>query len=210
MTGRKSSTLRNIAVWPDACLRVSSAAMLRRVPASLRIAAVAALLAVPAAAHAEGEITFEPRASLLVPGNMIPHLPDKVYGGAGIAVNAGLSLDLEPIIVEPELSLVGDGFPTLHGGTFRAMAGIRAGIAAAVEPSIFLHAGYGFIGDNALGGSAGPAFNHGFSLDTGATVDYRLSRKLTLGGSLGYELLANGKGAVHGAFIGPRLSIWID
>jgi hypothetical protein len=177
--------------------------MLRRVSASLGIAAVAALLVVPATAHAEGEITFEPRASLLVPRNMIP-TPDAVYGGAGIAENAGLSLDLEPIIVEPELSFVGDGFPALHGGTFRAMAGIRAGIAAAVEPSIFLHAGYGFIGRESFG------FEHGFSLDTGATVDYRLSRRLTLGGSTGYELLANGKGAIHGAFIGPRLSIWID
>ncbi len=103
----------------------------------------------------------------------------------------------------PELSIVGDGFPSLPGGTFRAMAGVRAGIAGPVEPTVFLHVGYGFLGTE-------PGLTHGFSLDTGFALDYRPIRAFTVGGILGYELLANGSGAIHGAFIGPRLAAWID
>jgi hypothetical protein len=146
-------------------------------------------------AYAEETIAFEPRASFIV--------PKSPYPGAGLAVNAGISLDLEPIIVIPELSVVGDGFPSLPGGTFRAMAGVRAGLAGPVEPTIFLHVGYGFLGIK-------PGLTHGFSLDTGFALDYRPTRVFTVGGMLGYELLANGNGAIHGAFIGPRFAVWIN
>jgi hypothetical protein len=163
--------------------------------AALALASVLVGFVIPEEARADVAIELEPRASFIVPGDPYP--------GVGLATTAGLSLDLEPILVMPEIELAGDGFPSLHAGTFRAMGGVRVGLTAAVVPAVFLHVGYGFLGQSGV-------YAHAFSLDTGFSLDYRISRLFTIGGTLGYETLANGDGAVHGAFIGPRLSFWID
>lgn len=149
----------------------------------------------PEEARAEVAIELEPRASFIV--------PDSAYPGVGLATTAGLSLDLEPVLVMPEIEVAGDGFPSLEAGTFRAMGGVRVGLTAVVVPAVFLHVGYGFLGKSGI-------YAHAFSLDTGFSLDYRLSRLVTIGGTLGYETLVNGDGAVHGGFIGPRLSFWIE
>jgi hypothetical protein len=169
----------------------------RRTRAFALIASLGAIAWAGEARAIEGTISFEPRASFIV--------PDKVFPGVGLGVTGGISLDFDPVVVMPELELAGDGFPTpgFDAGTFRAMPGIRVGLALAVQPTFFIHTGYGYFG-------AGGLSAHLFSLDMGLSLDYRLSRALTIGATAGYETLANGSGAVHGAFIGPRLTLWIE
>jgi hypothetical protein len=167
-----------------------------------RIAFVAALLvAIPAsAARAEVGVVVEPRASFV---NFASPFGDDYEAAAGLGVQGGVSLDYEPVLFMPELSLAGDGFPGVKAGTFRAMAGARVGLTLAVIPSAFVHVGYGFLGGEDVA-------HHFFSLDTGLSLDYRVSRLFTIGGTLAYEVLANGDGALHGGYAAPRLGFWFD
>lgn len=167
-----------------------------------RAVLVVSLLALPAVAHAEQEIAIEPRGSFA----MVKGDPQ---GGVGSAVDLGLSLDLEPIVVQPELRLVGEAYPGLPGGALAIMAGVRAGIAWKFEPSIFVHVGWGFVG-NAASRDADVFTESGCVIDAGLSADYRVKRWLTVGGSLGYQGVVNGDDAIHGVFAGPRLGFWID
>lgn len=170
-----------------------------------RAALLVSVLAVPSAAIpreaiAEQEIAIEPRGSFAM-------VKDDPQGGVGTAVDVGLSLDLEPIVVQPELRLVGEGLPGLPGGSLAVMAGVRAGIAWKFEPSIFVHVGWGFVGNDEFTSS-------GYAIDAGFTADYRVKRWLTVGGSVGYQVFVDpsreGDDTIHGVFAGPRIGFWID
>ncbi|MFO0615476.1 MAG: hypothetical protein U0414_22980 [Polyangiaceae bacterium] len=163
---------------------------------SLALSFALAALAIATEARAETEVAIEPRGSLV----MVDGDP---YPGVGASVDVGFSMDLEPIVLQPELRVVGEGYPSLPGGSARVMAGVRAGIAWKFEPSIFTHFGWGFVGNDTFTSS-------GYALDAGLSADYRLKRWITIGGSVGYELVVNDEAAHHGVFVGPRLGLWID
>lgn len=166
-------------------------------PKSIALALVALAAAGWAtAARAEQELAIEPRGSFVT-------VDGDPYPGVGAAFDVGFSMDLEPIVLQPELRFVGEGYPSLPGGSFRAMAGVRAGIAWKFEPSIFTHLGYGFVGNSDF-------TSPGWAFDAGFTADYRLKRWITIGGSVGYELIGADDDVLHGVFAGPRLGLWID
>lgn len=101
-----------------------------------------------------------------------------------LGFSAGYNLEFEPLILLPELtasaSLGDDVFAS------RILAGLRAGFAGPVEPAIVLRLGYG----NMLTSAAGAErWLHGFGFQPGFALDYRLSRSLSLGGELYYDLL---------------------
>ena len=163
---------------------------------SLGLGAAAGLAALGVAHDAAAEVVLgiEPRAELMI--------RDPPRFGPGLSLTLGYSLDLYPLLLAPELELGGSIFPGEDWlGDLRAMAGLRVGFTAAVEPSIYLHAGYGLVG-------AADLVAHGFAVDAGATLDGRLSREVTLGGSLGYQGIVAGDGSMHGIVLGPHVVFW--
>ena len=174
--------------------RAGPSAGLRARPLVLGAAALGAMLCSATEAQAEVVLGFEPRVELVI--------ADPPRFGPGLITTLGYSLDLYPLLVAPELELGGSIFPGEGWfGDLRAMGGLRVGFTAAVEPSIYLHAGYGFVGSN-------DAAAHGFAIDAGATLDGRLSRELTLGGSLGYQGIVAGDSSIHGIVLGAHLGVW--
>jgi hypothetical protein len=160
----------------------------------LGAAALAATLCGARAARAEVVVGIEPRAELVI--------ADPPRFGPGLVTMLGYSLDLYPLLLAPELELGGSIFPGEGWfGDLRAMGGLRVGLTAQVEPSIYVHAGYGFVGSNA-------ALAHGFAIDAGATLDGRLSRELTLGGSLGYQGIVAGGSSIHAIVLGAHVGVW--
>jgi hypothetical protein len=136
--------------------------------------AAASLCALAGTAHAEPVLGLEPRLELLVPDDPRP--------GGGLAFTAGYAAELYPLYILPEASFSVGVFP--GDQTFaqlRATGGVRAGLTAAVEPSIHVHAGYGIIAAPAPAGGRGLGFD-GFALDAGLGLDKRVERGLTLGG----------------------------
>jgi hypothetical protein len=145
-------------------------------------------------ARAEVVIGIEPRAELVV--REAPRV------GPALATFFGYSLELYPVLLEPELELNAAIFPGDGWfGSIRAMAGLRAGITLSVEPSIYVHAGYGLVGSEEV-------VAHGFAIDAGAALDGRLSREVTLGGALGYQGVVAGQSSLHGLVAGLHASFW--
>lgn len=155
------------------------------------------LLLGSARARSETVLGIEPRAALVV--------DDPVRLGPELGLTVGYSPDLYPLLLVPELELDGSVFPgSPLFGVGRVLAGLRLGVTAAVEPSVYVHAGYGF------SSSAGPdGVMHGLGLDAGAALDGRLSRELTLGGTFGYQGLVAGDGSAHGLALGLRIGLWL-
>jgi hypothetical protein len=128
-----------------------------------------------------------------------------VMGGAVFGYNA----ELEPILVVPEIR-AGLGYfgGEVDGWLARALAGVRAGITAAVEPALFVHVGYGYGTVTRMGVSHG---EHGFALQTGLALDYRMKRWLTFGGELVYDVMLFDEGgvqALHGVGGGVNIAFW--
>ena len=156
-----------------------------------------AALASPGVASAEPVIGVDAHGALGFKSGVRP--------GVGGTVIGGYSLDLEPVLLEPELAMGLEGYPGENALAFRGMGGIRAGFTGPVEPSLFVHLGYGFI--KPFGATGGPIMS-AFALDAGVSVDYRPARWFTVGGSLGYEGLVAHE-SLHGIFLGPRIAFWI-
>ncbi len=154
-----------------------------------------ATLAVAEDAAAEVVIGLEGRGEV--------KFTDPVRGGPSVLASLGYAFDTYPVLVLPEVTASGAIWPAdppFFPGRFGA--GIRLGFTAVVEPQIYTHAGYGFIfrkGD----------VSHGFAVDAGAAVDYRIQREYTIGGTLGYEGLVAGKASAHGVVLGLRFGIWL-
>jgi hypothetical protein len=156
--------------------------------------AVAFLCSLSGAAQAEPVVSIEPRLDFAISDDPRP--------GPGLAVGAGYSAELYPVLLMPELVLSGSVHPgDATFGQLRATAGLRAGVTAALEPSIYVHGGYGLV----VG--PGPA-SHGFAFDAGLALDKRLDRGLTLGGALGYQG-HYGDATLHGMVAAMRIAFWL-
>ena len=160
----------------------------------LGTAAALGLLLGSRSAAAEVVVGIEPRAELVI--------KDGARFGPGLIATLGYSLDLYPLLLAPEIEIGGSIFPGEGWfGDVRAMGGLRVGFTASVEPSIYVHAGYGFVGAKQLAA-------HGFAVDAGAALDGRLSREVTLGGSLGYQGIVAGDSSMHGIVLGAHVGVW--
>jgi hypothetical protein len=155
-------------------------------------------LAAPSVARAEPKIELEARGELLFGDDPFGN---EIFGGPGLGVTFGYALDTYPILVVPELALTGAYYPDEAFGSARATAGIRAGLTTIVEPSVYAHFGYGALPTEL-------AVGHTFTLDAGVTVDKRLSRGLTIGGSRGYQGFVGDVDA-HGLTGGFHVGFWL-
>jgi hypothetical protein len=156
---------------------------------------LAALVGPPASARAETVLGIEPRASLVI--------ADPPRFGPELGLTVGYSPDLYPLLLVPELELDGAIYPgTPLFGIGRVLAGMRVGVTASVEPAAYFHVGYGFADTEG-------ALDHGFAVDAGAALDGRISRTLTVGGTLGYQGLVAGDASAHGLTAGLRIGIWL-
>jgi hypothetical protein len=165
-------------------------------------AALLVTLLPPTDAHAEWV------ARPLIDGLVV--IDDKaVAGGALGGAVFGYNAELEPILVVPEVAAGFGGFGgEVDGWLARALAGVRAGITASVEPSVFVHLGYGYGSVTRVGVRHG---EHGFALRTGLALDYRIKRWLTLGGELVYDVMLfdeAGVKALHAAGGGVNVAFW--
>lgn len=124
------------------------------------------------------------------------------FGGGGIEADLGYSLDTYPILIVPEIALAGAAYaPEPVTGSFRAMAGMRVGITLEVEPSLYLRGGYaGMFGRSVS--------EHGGTFEGGLSVDKRLEREITVGGSLGYQGFFIDRPA-HGVHAGIHVGLWL-
>ncbi len=172
--------------------------MRRRARAGLAASAASMIGLAAAPAAAEPYVIVAPEALIALLGD--PSV------GVGGAVTGGWGLDLEPLLVAPELSLSAHVFPAAGTASLlRATAGARVGITAFVEPSVYARVGAGMT--DAEGASAASG---GVAFDAGAALDVRPSRDVTVGGHLGYAGLAtvDGSEGVHGIVLGARLGLW--
>lgn len=163
---------------------------------SVAVAAAATLVAAPAAA--EPYVVVAPEALIAFAGDP--------YVGLGGSGTFGWGLDLEPLIVAPELSLSAHVVPAAGTASLlRATGGGRVGLAAVVEPSVYARVGAGM-----TEAEGAPAAAGGVAIDAGAALDLRLSRDVTVGGHLGYAGLASvGDGdGLHAIALGARLGLW--
>lgn len=159
------------------------------------VVAASSLVALPVAA--EPYVVVAPEALIAFAGDP--------YVGIGGSGTFGWGLDLEPLIVAPELSLSAHVVPAAGTASLlRALAGARVGLAAAVEPSVYARIGAGM-----TDAEGAPAAAGGVAIDAGAALDLRLSRDVTVGGHLGYAGLASlGDGdGLHALAIGARLGL---
>lgn len=105
-------------------------------------------------------------------------------GGFGLQGLVGYSPEWEPIILVPEVGGSFHAFDDRYGRMLtRVVAGARFGLAAAVEPSLSVHLGYGHSWGQDVDAVLAP---HGFTLDTTLTCDFRFERWLSLGPQIGY------------------------
>ncbi|MBK8938141.1 MAG: hypothetical protein IPM79_10965 [Polyangiaceae bacterium] len=168
---------------------------LRRAAAA-GVAAAVALIGLPQEAQAEVKVGVEVRGELMRRFNVQP------YGGPSVAVDLGYSFDTYPIMVIPELTLVGAFYaPEIYTGSFRALGGLRVGAALEVEPTIYVRGGY-------LGIFGRDVPDHGGVFEAGAAIDKRLERSLTIGGSLGYQGFFAPRWA-HGMAAGFHVGFWL-
>jgi len=168
-----------------------------------------------------GSVSTESRAEPYVVGVLEGwFVPNTTTPGIGATVIGGWGLDLDPLLIGPQLAVGGHfhavghtdvGLPPgeSHDGVgdflLRATVGFSVGIAGPVEVSLYGRGGPGMAAAGDLVTSAGVA------IDTGLSVDARLSRDVTLGGQAGYAgLFAIGgqTGDLHAISIGPRLGVW--
>jgi len=149
-------------------------------------------------AAAEVVVGIEPRAELT--------FRDGPRFGPSLGLSIGYSLDLYPLLLAPEIELGGAIFPgSAWFGALRAMAGLRAGFTASVEPSIFAHVGYGLAGPRE---GSDDSVGHGLGIDAGAALEGRLSRLVTLGAAVSYQGIVAGEESLHGLAAGARLGLW--
>lgn len=164
--------------------------------ASLAIALAA--IATPLGARAEPKIEIEPRGELMFGDDAFGR---EIFGGPGLAFLFGYALDTYPALLMPELMIAGAFYPGELAGSARVAAGFRAGFTTIVEPSIYTHLGYGVVPNELEVG-------HAFTIDAGLTLDKRLSREVTLGGSLGYQGFVYER-SFHGLTAGFHVGFWL-
>lgn len=139
------------------------------------------------------------------------HAYDGDLAGGGLAIaTAGYSLELDPILLVPEIAASIGGFGgDFEGYGIRALGGLRAGFAylGKLEPSLFLRGGYGHLALDRDPFDAAPyrpvpqhESIHSGALQVGVSLEHRVDRDLTLGGELIYDALFYDR---RPAFFGP-------
>lgn len=129
------------------------------------------------------------------------------YGGGYATFSAGYNLELEPILVIPELAASFGGFGgDAKGFGARVMGGLRAGAALAVEPSLILRGGYGHA--SYLGGGSSFGANGG-AVQVGTGLDYRVDRDFTVGGELIYDAFIAQGTTAHSILLGATFGFWL-
>lgn len=179
--------------------------------------AVTGALVVSAAGFVSTEARAEPYVVGVLEGWF---LPETTSPALGATVIGGWGLDLDPLLIGPQLAIGGHLHAAGHSDVFlapgeshdgvgnfllRATAGLSVGIAGPVEVSMYARAGPGMAAASDLDTSGGVA------VDTGLSVDARLTRDITFGGQAGYAgLIAMGgqTGSLHAISFGPRLGVW--
>jgi len=131
-------------------------------------------------------------------------------GGGYATFAAGYNVELEPILVMPELAASFGGFGGgANGFGARLLGGARIGATLAVEPALILRGGYGHV---TLTDGPGLGLNGG-AIQVGAGLDYRSSRDLTFGGELVYDaaiLRAGGTTqTIHSVLLGGTVAFWL-
>lgn len=164
------------------------------------LAAVVGSLALVRAgvASAEPKIELEPRGEVMFGSDAFSR---PVFAGPGLAATFGYAFDTYPFLVMPELSLTGAFYPPEIAASARAVLGFRFGITAFIEPSVYAHAGYAALPSRR-------DLDHAFTVDAGLSLDKRLERSLTLGGSLGYQGFVSEHSA-HGLAGGLHVGFWL-
>jgi hypothetical protein len=131
-------------------------------------------------------------------------------GGAYGTFTGGYNLELEPLLIMPELSASLGGF----GGDFtgfgaRVLGGVRVGGTLVVEPALILRGGYGHA---TITDGPGLGLNGG-TFQTGIGVDYRTSRELTIGGEVLYDVTgfptAGTTQVMHTVLLGGSVAFWL-
>lgn len=157
---------------------------------------LASWVAFESSACAEATIRVEAR------GELMRRFNDAIYGGPGLEVAGGWSFDTYPIMVIPEIAVESGVYPgDPVTGSLRVVGGIRVGAALEVEPTIYVRGGYAQVwgrDDN------GP----GATFEAGASLDKRLQREITIGGSLGYQGFFLPEWA-HGFAGGFHVGFWL-
>jgi hypothetical protein len=139
---------------------------------------------------------------------------DAYAGGALGAVSFGYDTENEPFIILPEIT----GSFGYHAGDFsgpnaRALVGMRFGLALSVEPSLITRGGYGHytFGVELPPGVEADLGRHGAAFQSGLGLDYRISRDMTFGGELLYDLFIDGETGdlAHALLGGVGVSFWL-
>lgn len=131
----------------------------------------------------------------------------EVAGGGVGTLSLGYNTENEPLIIVPHVS----GAFGYFGGSFsglyaRALAGMRFGAALSVEPALITRVGYGY---DQLGVAGAEVGVHGLAFQTGPALDYRITRTVTVGGELLYDLFIDPDtgNTAHGVLLGLSFGI---
>lgn len=133
----------------------------------------------------------------------------RVFGGPGVEAELGYAFDVHPVIyVMPEVSATGALYvPSPVTGGFRATGGVQVGVTVEVQPSAYVHVGYGGFAGKA--GVFGPRnLAHTLTIDAGLSLDKLIERSFSIGGSIGYQGFIGDVNA-HGAAFGFHVGFWL-
>jgi hypothetical protein len=140
--------------------------------------------------------------------------------GLGATAIGGWGLDFDPLLIGPQIAAgahvrsgghpaialaPGDSWDDAGNFMFRLTGGLSVGFAGPVEVALYGRAGPGTAGARDLETTGGVA------IDAGLSVDYRVSRDVTIGGQAGYAGLIPIGGQVGGhdaVSFGPRIAYW--
>jgi hypothetical protein len=114
-------------------------------------------------------------------------------GGVGVTGLLGYRLELGVVALTPEVGFNYCWFTDPYArGTLRVLGGGRVALPWKVEPSAFVHVGWGraegIDGDAVL-------FRHGLTLDAGLALDYEVLNGWSIGLQAGYNTLVAGTGS---------------
>jgi hypothetical protein len=152
--------------------------------------------------HAAAEPIIQPGAAGLVVFADDASDGTAVAGGGAGTLLLGYNAEREPILIIPHAA----GAFGYYGGDFsgifaRAMVGMKFGVSLSVEPSLVTRVGYGYY---RLGVAGAEESVHGVAFQSGPALDYRVSREVSVGGQLLYDLFIDpdAGGTSHGILLG--------
>lgn len=110
----------------------------------------------------------------------------EVAGGGSGTLLFGYNTEHEPILMVPHVA----GSFGYYGGAFsgiyaRALAGMKVGATLGVEGGLIMRTGYGLY---QLGAAGVETTVHGLAWQAGPGIDHRISRSVSIGGELLYDL----------------------